>query len=104
MSDSHGLKLALHKIALLFRRDLAVARTYRVAFAFEIFQALLGAASFYFLSRFVASPSQLTILLLTSFYAGDCLQEHRTIPGFRRLSIGFVSPTTLRGGICSNYI
>jgi ABC-2 type transport system permease protein len=52
----------LHKIALLFRRDLTVARSYRAAFAIEIFQALFGAASFYFLSRFVASPA-LTKLL-----------------------------------------
>jgi len=41
---------------LLFRRDFAVARSYRAAFLIEIFQALLGSASFYFLSRFVESP------------------------------------------------
>jgi ABC-2 type transport system permease protein len=40
----------------LFRRDLAVARSYRAAFAVEIFQALFGSAGFYFLSRFVESP------------------------------------------------
>jgi ABC-2 type transport system permease protein len=46
----------LRKLALLFLRDLAVARSYRAAFAIEIFQALFAAAGFYFLSQFVASP------------------------------------------------
>jgi ABC-2 type transport system permease protein len=49
--------LTLRKLALLFRRDLAVARSYRIAFLIEIFQALFGSASFYFLSRFVQSPA-----------------------------------------------
>jgi len=49
--------LALRKLALLFRRDLAVARSYRAAFLIEIFQALFGSAGFYFLSRFVQSPA-----------------------------------------------
>jgi ABC-2 type transport system permease protein len=56
MKDSPQFALTLRKLALLFRRDLAVARSYRAAFAIEIFQALLGSASFYFLSRFVESP------------------------------------------------
>jgi len=46
----------LRKLAILFRRDLAVAQSYRAAFVIELFQALLGAASFYFLSQFIASP------------------------------------------------
>jgi ABC-2 type transport system permease protein len=49
--------LTLRKLTLLFRRDLAVARSYRAAFAVEIFQALFGSAGFYFLSRFVESPT-----------------------------------------------
>ena len=49
--------LTLRKMALLFLRDFAVARSYRAAFVIEIFQALLGSASFYFLSRFVESPT-----------------------------------------------
>jgi ABC-2 type transport system permease protein len=57
MSESPRFGLALQKIALLFRRDFTVARSYRAAFAIEIVQALFGAASFYFLSRFVASPT-----------------------------------------------
>ncbi len=57
MSDSPRFVSTLRKLSLLFRRDLAVARSYRAAFAIDIFQALLGSASFYFLSRFVQSPS-----------------------------------------------
>src|SRR5260370_15412388 len=56
MRDSTQFALTLRKLALLFRRDFAVARSYRAAFTIEIFQALLGSASFYFLSRFVESP------------------------------------------------
>jgi ABC-2 type transport system permease protein len=57
MKDSPQIALTLRKLVLLFRCDLAVARSYRAAFAIEIFQALFGSASFYFLSRFVESPS-----------------------------------------------
>ncbi len=57
MTRGSQIALVLRKLALLFRRDLAVARSYRAAFVIEIFQALLGSASFYFLSRFVQSPT-----------------------------------------------
>lgn len=57
MKDAPQFALTLRKLALLFRRDLAVARSYRAAFVIEIFQALFGSASFYFLSRFVESPT-----------------------------------------------
>jgi ABC-2 type transport system permease protein len=57
MKDARQFALTLRKLALLFRRDFAVARSYRAAFVIEIFQALLGSASFYFLSRFVESPT-----------------------------------------------
>lgn len=56
MKEPPRFALTLQKLALLFHRDFAVARSYRAAFAIEIFQALLGSASFYFLSRFVESP------------------------------------------------
>lgn len=46
----------LRKLAILFRRDFAVARSYRSAFVIEIFQALFGVATFYFLARFIESP------------------------------------------------
>jgi len=43
---------------MLFRRDLAIARSYRAAFILEFFYALFGAAaSFYFLSKFIRQPS-----------------------------------------------
>jgi ABC-2 type transport system permease protein len=57
MKDSPQFALTLRKVALLFRRDFAVARSYRAAFLIEIFQALFGSAGFYFLSRFVESPA-----------------------------------------------
>jgi ABC-2 type transport system permease protein len=57
MKDPPQFALTLRKLALLFRRDLAVARSYRAAFVVEIFQALFGSASFYFLSRFVETPA-----------------------------------------------
>jgi ABC-2 type transport system permease protein len=47
------------KIAALFLRDLAVARSYRIAFLLQFFDTLLGVAAFYYLSRFIQSP-QLT--------------------------------------------
>ena len=47
---------ALRKIAVFFRRDLAIARSYRAAFVLELFEALFGVAAFYYLSRFVQSP------------------------------------------------
>ena len=57
MTESSQFALTLRKLALLFRRDFAVARSYRAAFAIEIFEALFGTAGFYFLSRFVESPT-----------------------------------------------
>jgi ABC-2 type transport system permease protein len=57
MKSSPQIALTLRKLVLLFRRDLAVARSYRAAFLIEIFQALFGSAGFYFLSRFVQSPT-----------------------------------------------
>jgi ABC-2 type transport system permease protein len=47
---------ALSKIAVFFRRDFAIARGYRGAFALEMIEALFGVATFYYLSRFVDSP------------------------------------------------
>jgi ABC-2 type transport system permease protein len=56
MTEPSGGGSTIRKLAILFRRDLAVARSYRAAFVLELFYALFGAASFYFLSRFVDSP------------------------------------------------
>lgn len=57
MNDSPAVVSTLRKVLLLFRRDLTVARSYRAAFAMEVIQALFAAASFYFLSSFVESPT-----------------------------------------------
>jgi len=43
-------------MSALFRRDLAVARSYRAAFFLELLETLFGVAGFYFLSRFIESP------------------------------------------------
>lgn len=57
MSGLQKFDMTLRKLALMFRRDFTVARSYRFAFLIEMFQALFGSASFYFLSRFVDSPT-----------------------------------------------
>jgi ABC-2 type transport system permease protein len=46
----------MRQMAALFRRDFAVAQSYRIVFILEIFETLLGVASFYYLSRFIDSP------------------------------------------------
>src|ERR1700686_4032324 len=56
MSGPVTVRETFGKLAILFRRDLAVARSYRAAFVLELFYALFGVASFYFLSRFIDSP------------------------------------------------
>jgi ABC-2 type transport system permease protein len=56
MSGSFQFRATFRKLAILFRRDLAVARSYRTAFVLEAVQALFVVASFYFLSRFIESP------------------------------------------------
>jgi ABC-2 type transport system permease protein len=45
----------LRKVGAFFRRDLAIARSYRMAFMLEILEAFFGVATFYYLSRFVSS-------------------------------------------------
>jgi ABC-2 type transport system permease protein len=47
----------VRKIAWFFRRDLSIARSYRIMFLFDMAEALLGVAGFYYLSRFVQAPS-----------------------------------------------
>lgn len=44
------------KIGMLFARDLAVARSYRLSFIIQLFEMLLGVTAFYYLSRFIQSP------------------------------------------------
>jgi len=43
-------------MAASFRRDFAIAASYRGVFILELLEALFGVASFYYLSRFVESP------------------------------------------------
>ena len=45
----------LRKVLAFFRRDVAIARSYRIAFALEILEAFFGVATFYYLSRFVSN-------------------------------------------------
>ncbi|MDE3135186.1 MAG: ABC transporter permease [Acidobacteriota bacterium] len=59
----------LRQIGQLFRRDMLTARTYRVAFLFDAVNALFGAASFYFLSQFVASDKLKSSLDGASYFA-----------------------------------
>ncbi len=43
------------KVLAFFRRDVAIARSYRMAFVLEILEAFFGVATFYYLSRFVSN-------------------------------------------------
>lgn len=43
------------KVLAFFQRDVAIARSYRIAFALEILEAFFGVATFYYLSRFVSN-------------------------------------------------
>lgn len=47
---------AIRQMWLFFWRDLAIARTYRTVFVVEAVEALFGAATFYYVARFVDSP------------------------------------------------
>jgi ABC-2 type transport system permease protein len=47
----------IRKIGWFFLRDLAIARSYRVVFLFEMVETLLGVAAFYYLSRFIEVPA-----------------------------------------------
>ncbi len=48
---------SLRDFRLFFWRDLVIARSYRGPFILETVEALLGAAMFYYVSRFVDSPA-----------------------------------------------
>lgn len=51
------MKRILQNLFLFFARDLRIAATYRSPFIFEAVEALFGAALFYYVARFVDSPS-----------------------------------------------
>jgi ABC-2 type transport system permease protein len=46
----------LRDLLLFFQRDLRIASTYRGPLVLELFEALFGAAMFYYVARFVDSP------------------------------------------------
>src|SRR4029077_3904584 len=58
----------LRKVLAFFRRDVAIARSYRVAFALEILEAFFGVATFYYLSRFVSNSELARTLPPSSDY------------------------------------
>ena len=45
----------LRKALAFFKRDVAIARSYRMTFVLEILEAFFGVATFYYLSRFVSN-------------------------------------------------
>jgi ABC-2 type transport system permease protein len=47
----------LRDLLLFFKRDLRIAATYRSPFILEAVEALFGAATFYYVARFVDSPA-----------------------------------------------
>ncbi len=64
---------ALRKALALFRRDVAIARSYRMAFGLEILEAFFGVATFYYLSRFVSNDELLHTLPSGVDYFGFAL-------------------------------
>jgi ABC-2 type transport system permease protein len=52
-----NLAHTLRKISAFFRRDFAIARSYRAALVLETLEAFFGVATFFYLSRFVESPT-----------------------------------------------
>jgi ABC-2 type transport system permease protein len=63
----------LRKVLAFFRRDVAIARSYRVAFALEILEAFFGVATFYYLSQFVSNDQLSLVLPAGSDYFGFAL-------------------------------
>jgi ABC-2 type transport system permease protein len=64
---------ALRKALAFFRRDVAIARSYRMAFVLEILEAFFGVATFYYLSRFVSNEQLALALPAGSDYFGFAL-------------------------------
>ena len=61
---------ALRDLFLFFQRDLRIASTYRSPFVIEVVEALFGAATFYYVARFVDSPQlRQTLPQGTSYFA-----------------------------------
>lgn len=58
----------LRQLWLFFWRDLSIARTYRTLFVVEAVEALFGAATFYYVGRFVDTPELQQVLPQGSSY------------------------------------
>jgi len=56
------MTFALRQMWLFFWRDITIARTYRTVFVVEAVEALFGAATFYYVGRFVDSPELRNVL------------------------------------------
>jgi ABC-2 type transport system permease protein len=59
---------SFRRIVAFFRRDVAIARSYRMAFLLEILEAFFGVATFYYLSRFVSNDELARVLPAKSDY------------------------------------
>jgi len=59
---------SLRRVVAFFRRDVAIARSYRMAFLLEILEAFFGVATFYYLSRFVSNDELVRVLPAKSDY------------------------------------
>ena len=62
------MTIALRQVWLFLWRDLLIARTYRTVFVVEVIEALFGAATFYYVGRFVDTPELQHLLPQTSSY------------------------------------
>ena len=63
----------MRKVLAFFHRDVAIARSYRMAFGLEVLEAFFGVATFYYLSRFVSSQALNQSLPPGSDYFGFAL-------------------------------
>ena len=62
MSAPQGSLQCTRRVLAFFRRDVAIARSYRMAFALELLEAFFGVATFYYLSRFVSKGELAQVL------------------------------------------
>lgn len=81
------------KIRAFFWRDFSIARSYRGAVLLELFEALFGVATFYFLSKFVQTPDLARSLPSGSSYFAFALV------GFAFFDYLSVSITTLEASL-----
>jgi ABC-2 type transport system permease protein len=63
----------LRKTSAFFRRDVAIAHSYRVVLGLEILEAFFGVATFYYLSRFVSTDQLIDALPRGTNYFGFAL-------------------------------